>query len=132
MIGPDYPTYFIAEIGGNFDGSLDKAKRLIDAAKEAGAEDVGRGMAAAGRAGRLRADGLRGVPLLRRGGEGQERTRADGDVPVFQPRLHAGFPVAESGMPAGRAEAGLRADRGRSAPDALRQPLSRRGGSIRR
>ena len=30
MIGPDYPTYFIAEIGGNFDGSLDKAKRLID------------------------------------------------------------------------------------------------------
>ena len=38
MIGPDYPTYFIAEIGGNFDGSLDKAKRLIDAAKEAGAD----------------------------------------------------------------------------------------------
>ena len=38
MIGPNYPTYFIAEIGGNFDGSLDKAKRLIDAAKEAGAD----------------------------------------------------------------------------------------------
>ena len=38
MIGPDYPTYFIAEIGGNFDGSLDKAKRLINAAKEAGAD----------------------------------------------------------------------------------------------
>lgn len=38
MIGPDYPTYFIAEIGGNFDGSMDKAKRLIDAAKEAGAD----------------------------------------------------------------------------------------------
>lgn len=38
MIGPDYPTYFIAEIGGNFDGSLDKTKRLIDAAKEAGAD----------------------------------------------------------------------------------------------
>ncbi len=38
LIGPDYPTYFIAEIGGNFDGSLDKAKRLIDAAKEAGAD----------------------------------------------------------------------------------------------
>lgn len=37
-IGPDYPTYFIAEIGGNFDGSLDKAKRLIYAAKEAGAD----------------------------------------------------------------------------------------------
>ena len=38
MIGQNYPTYFIAEIGGNFDGSLDKAKRLIDAAKEAGAD----------------------------------------------------------------------------------------------
>ena len=38
MIGPDYPTYFIAEIGGNFDGSMDKAKRLIYAAKEAGAD----------------------------------------------------------------------------------------------
>ncbi|MCI8376140.1 MAG: flagellar biosynthesis protein FlgA [Lachnospiraceae bacterium] len=38
MIGEDYPTYIIAEIGGNFDGSIDKAKRLIDAAKEAGAD----------------------------------------------------------------------------------------------
>lgn len=38
MIGPEYPTYFIAEIGGNFDGSMDKAKHLIDAAKEAGAD----------------------------------------------------------------------------------------------
>ena len=38
MVGPDYPTYFIAEIGGNFDGSIDKAKRLIDSAKEAGAD----------------------------------------------------------------------------------------------
>ncbi|MCR5669025.1 MAG: N-acetylneuraminate synthase family protein [Lachnospiraceae bacterium] len=38
MIGPDYPTYFIAEIGGNFDGSIEKAKRLIDAAKAAGAD----------------------------------------------------------------------------------------------
>ncbi|MHC1689219.1 MAG: N-acetylneuraminate synthase family protein [Bacteroidales bacterium] len=38
MIGPDYPTYFIAEIGGNFDGSTEKAKRLIDAAKTAGAD----------------------------------------------------------------------------------------------
>lgn len=37
MIGPDNPTYFIAEIGGNFDGSIEKAKRLIDAAKAAGA-----------------------------------------------------------------------------------------------
>jgi len=37
-IGANYPTYIIAEIGGNFDGSIDKAKRLIDAAKEAGAD----------------------------------------------------------------------------------------------
>ena len=38
MIGSDYPTYFIAEIGGNFDGSIDKAKKLIDAGKEATVE----------------------------------------------------------------------------------------------
>lgn len=37
-IGANYPTYFIAEIGGNFDGDIEKAKRLIKAAKEAGAE----------------------------------------------------------------------------------------------
>lgn len=38
MIGMDHPTYFIAEIGANFDGSIEKAKKLIDAAKEAGAD----------------------------------------------------------------------------------------------
>lgn len=38
MIGENYPTYFIAEIGGNFDGSIEKAKKLIDAAKAAGAD----------------------------------------------------------------------------------------------
>ncbi|WP_292270515.1 N-acetylneuraminate synthase family protein [Butyricimonas sp.] len=37
-IGANHPTYFIAEIGANFDGSLDKAKALIDAAKKAGAD----------------------------------------------------------------------------------------------
>jgi N-acetylneuraminate synthase len=37
-IGEKYPTYFIAEIGANFDGNIDKAKRLIDAAKESGAD----------------------------------------------------------------------------------------------
>lgn len=37
-IGENYPTYFIAEIGANFDGSIDKAKRLIDAAKASGAD----------------------------------------------------------------------------------------------
>lgn len=38
IVGLDYPTYFIAEIGANFDKSIDKAKRLVDAAKEAGAD----------------------------------------------------------------------------------------------
>lgn len=38
LIGENHPTYIIAEIGGNFDGSIEKAKRLIDAAKEAGAD----------------------------------------------------------------------------------------------
>ena len=37
-IGLEHPTYFIAEIGGNFDGSIEKAKQLIDAAKKAGAD----------------------------------------------------------------------------------------------
>jgi sialic acid synthase SpsE len=37
-IGHGHPTYFIAEIGANFDGSLDKAKKLCDAAKLAGAD----------------------------------------------------------------------------------------------
>ena len=37
-IGANHPTYFIAEIGANFDGSLEKAKTLIDAAKGAGAD----------------------------------------------------------------------------------------------
>lgn len=38
LIGLGHPTYFIAEIGANFDGGLDKAKKLIDAAKDAGAD----------------------------------------------------------------------------------------------
>lgn len=38
LIGEGHPTYFIAEIGANFDKSIEKAKRLIDAAKEAGAD----------------------------------------------------------------------------------------------
>ena len=36
-VGESYPSYIIAEIGANFDGSLDKAKKLCDAALEAGA-----------------------------------------------------------------------------------------------
>ena len=38
IIGDTHPTYFIAEIGANFDGSIEKAKHLIDEAKKAGAD----------------------------------------------------------------------------------------------
>jgi sialic acid synthase SpsE len=38
LVGVGYPAYFVAEIGANFDQSLDKAKKLCDAAKEAGAD----------------------------------------------------------------------------------------------
>jgi sialic acid synthase SpsE len=38
LIGKDYPTYFIADIGANHDGSLDRAKYLIRLAKRAGAD----------------------------------------------------------------------------------------------
>jgi N-acetylneuraminate synthase len=37
-IGPDQPTYFIADIAANHDGSLERAIRLIELAKEAGAD----------------------------------------------------------------------------------------------
>ena len=37
-IGDDHPTYFIADIAANHDGSLDRAKLLIHLAKEAGAD----------------------------------------------------------------------------------------------
>jgi len=40
MVGPDYPCYIIAEIGSNFDGSLQKAKKLIKLAKDCGANAV--------------------------------------------------------------------------------------------
>jgi len=38
FIGSGFPTYIIAEIGANFDKNIDKAKRLIDAAKLSGAD----------------------------------------------------------------------------------------------
>lgn len=38
IIGQGYPTYIIAEIGANFDKDINKAKRLIDAAKACGAD----------------------------------------------------------------------------------------------
>jgi len=39
-IGPDHPPYIIAEMSGNHNGRLDRALKLIDAAKAAGADAV--------------------------------------------------------------------------------------------
>ncbi len=38
MVGHDHPTYFIADIAANWDGSLERAKDLICLAAEAGAD----------------------------------------------------------------------------------------------
>ncbi len=38
MIGPDQPTYFIADIAANHDGDLERAKELIHLCAEAGAQ----------------------------------------------------------------------------------------------
>ena len=38
LIGKDYPTYFIADIAANHDGSIERAFRLIRLAKDAGAD----------------------------------------------------------------------------------------------
>jgi N-acetylneuraminate synthase len=38
VVGLNHPTYFIADIAANHDGDLEKAKKLIRLAKEAGAE----------------------------------------------------------------------------------------------
>lgn len=38
LIGDAYPTYFIADIGANHDGQLERAKRLIHLAADAGAD----------------------------------------------------------------------------------------------
>ena len=38
LVGPDQPTYFIADIAANHDGSLDRALHLMTLAKEAGAD----------------------------------------------------------------------------------------------
>ena len=40
VVGSGHPCYIIAEIGSNFDGSLQKAKKLIKLAKECGADAV--------------------------------------------------------------------------------------------
>jgi sialic acid synthase SpsE len=38
LIGPNHPTYFIADISANHDGDLERARLLIHLAKEAGAD----------------------------------------------------------------------------------------------
>ena len=38
LVGPDQPTYFIADIAANHDGDLDRALALMTLAKEAGAD----------------------------------------------------------------------------------------------
>ena len=38
LLGPDHPTYFIADIAANHDGDLNRAKHLMSLAKEAGAD----------------------------------------------------------------------------------------------
>lgn len=40
MIGDGYPTYIVAEIGINHNGSIENAKKLIDAARHAGVDAV--------------------------------------------------------------------------------------------
>jgi N-acetylneuraminate synthase len=37
-VGQNYPAYLIAEIGSNFDGSLERAKHLVDLAVDCGAD----------------------------------------------------------------------------------------------
>src|SRR4030042_1846340 len=40
LVGEGQPTYFIADVGANFDNNLEKAKKLALAAKESGADVV--------------------------------------------------------------------------------------------
>lgn len=40
LVGPGEPPYFIAEIGSNHNGDMDLARKLVDAAVEAGADAV--------------------------------------------------------------------------------------------
>lgn len=39
-IGENYPTFIVAEISGNHNGSLEKAMKLIEKAKKAGVDGI--------------------------------------------------------------------------------------------
>ena len=39
-VGPGHPNFIIAEVGSNFDGSLEKAKKMVDLAKQCGADSI--------------------------------------------------------------------------------------------
>src|SRR5258708_7367185 len=39
-IGPQFPPFIVAEMSGNHNGSLERALRLVDAAKAAGADAI--------------------------------------------------------------------------------------------
>jgi len=40
LVGEGEPCYIIAEVGSNFDGSMERAKKLVDLSKEVGADAV--------------------------------------------------------------------------------------------
>lgn len=40
LVGDGQPVYIVAELGSNFDGSLEQAKKLVDLAKECGADAI--------------------------------------------------------------------------------------------
>lgn len=81
LIGDKHPCYTIAEVGSNFDGSLERAKKLIDLAKECGADAV--------KFQCFKADKI----VSKEGFEGlKEGFQANWDKPVYEVYKDAEFP----------------------------------------
>jgi len=80
LVGEGEPTYIIAEIGSNFDGSLEQAKYLVDLAKEAGAD--------AAKFQSFLPDKI----VARRGFETRTSFQAEWQKPVYQVYAEAAFP----------------------------------------